>query len=167
MDIVRIASVQTRVQTGEGSCEKNIAYAYNVLDEASKNNADIICFPETFPGPTRRQIKFDPFDAMSSKARQIGKYVVYGTLEDAPEAHGKHHIVEVLVGPDGKMVGKYCRTCPPEPWLYANGSFWDVDYTPCNELPVFETELGKIGLLVCSEVYVPELCRVLALKDQL
>ena len=32
------------------------------------------------------------------------------------------------------------------------------------DLPVFDTEFGKIGVLICSEVYAPELARILALK---
>src|SRR5207249_4470753 len=44
------------------------------------------------------------------------------------------------------------------------GRFWDFKYQEADELPVFDTEFGKLGLLMCSEVYVPELARAMALK---
>ncbi len=56
------------------------------------------------------------------------------------------------------------RTSPPGPYIYKGGPFWDFNYTPADDLPVFETPFGTIGILICSEVFVPELSRILALK---
>jgi 5-aminopentanamidase len=35
---------------------------------------------------------------------------------------------------------------------------------PGNGFPVFETDHGKVGLAMCSEVYMPEVARALALR---
>ncbi len=167
MDKVRIAAIQTKVAEGRGCNEVNMRYALERMDEASKGGAHIMTFPETFPGPWREPYDgFDPFEELSSKARQVGKYIIYGTSERADEAPGRHHIVLKMIGPNGKLVAKYCRTTPRGPWIYPGGSFWDLNYIGAGEenLRVYDTELGKISLLVCSEVYVPELSRILALK---
>jgi predicted amidohydrolase len=163
MDTVKIAAVQTKSLTGPGGDEQNIAYAYNAMEEASANGADIICFPETFPGQLRAPLTWDPLEAMSEKARQIGKYVVYGAGVDAPDAPGCQYVSSFLIGPNGKLVGQYNRTCPGGlgAWLYQGGKYWDLNYVVDDKLPVFKTELGVIGMLVCSEVYVPELARAL------
>ena len=43
---------------------------------------------------------------------------------------------------------------------------WAFDYVEAGDAPkAIETRLGRIGMLVCSELYVPELSRVLALKS--
>lgn len=161
---VRIAAVQTYTEIGEGCDEKNIEYAYKAMEEAKENGADIVCFPETFPGALKVPVEFDPFEDMSRKAAELQIYVIYGAAINAPEYPGKQYIREVLVGPDGKEIGHYDRTCPQGPgdWYYRGGAYWDLDYATSDKLPVFETELGKIGLLVCSEVYLPELSRALA-----
>ena len=37
-------------------------------------------------------------------------------------------------------------------------------YVPGDEFPVFDTDHGKVGLAMCSEVYMPEVTRALALR---
>jgi predicted amidohydrolase len=59
----------------------------------------------------------------------------------------------------------YRRTTPPGPYIYRDIDAWGFDYAESDEPPaVYDTRLGRIGLLVCSEVYVPELARGLALQ---
>ncbi len=62
------------------------------------------------------------------------------------------------------LVGRYNRTIPKGPWIYKGGRFWDYDYQEADDVPVFDTPFGKVGILICSEVYSPELSRLLALK---
>jgi len=167
MNKVRIAAVNTNTALGPGCVEINMVNTMKIIDEASANGADIITFPETFPGPWSEPCdEFDAFDEISAKARKVGKYIIYGFAERAEEAPGRHHVVQVLVGPNGKLEGKHCRMCPPGPWIYKGGDFWDFNYIACgsDNLGVFDTDLGKLGLLICSEVFVPELSRILAIK---
>lgn len=162
----RIAAVTTFTEVGDGCDEKNMAYAYKAMDEASANGADIICFPETFPGALKIPITFDPFELMSEKAKKIGRYVIYGACVNVPENPAKQYVRNVLLGPDGKEIGHYDRTCPKGPgsWLYEGGSYWKLNWEQGNELPVFHTDIGVIGMLVCSEVFLPELSRALAVQ---
>ncbi len=62
----------------------------------------------------------------------------------------------VLVGPDG-LVGSYRKTHLP---------FLGVDRftAPGDELPVYDTPLGRIGLEICYDLRFPEATRTLALK---
>jgi N-carbamoylputrescine amidase len=60
----------------------------------------------------------------------------------------------VLLGPG--VFGRYRKT-----------HLWDREkrlYEPGRELPVFDTPLGRIGLLICYDVWFPEAARTLALK---
>ena len=167
MDKVKIAAVQPRTAVGPGCNEHNMAYALARIDEASANGADIITLPETYPGPWREPYDgFDALEEISSKARQVGKYILYGFTERAKEAPGRHYLVHAMVGPTGKMIAKYRRTSPVGPWIYTGGDFWDIEYIAAGpeNLQVYNTEVGRIGILVCSEVFVPELSRILALK---
>jgi predicted amidohydrolase len=70
----------------------------------------------------------------------------------------------MLAYPDGRPQGKYRRTHPPGPWIYTGGKYWDFMYVAGDEFPTFQTEHGTLGLAMCSEVYVPEVSRALALR---
>jgi len=101
---------------------------------------------------------------MAAMAKSKHVYLIYGASEKIDEADTQHTISEFFLGPDGKLIGRYDRCCPPGPWLYKQGSAWDTNYTGQKNLPVFQTELGKIAILVCSEVYMPELSRAMAIQ---
>ncbi len=57
----------------------------------------------------------------------------------------------VLIGPDGRTVGKYRKTHGVEQF-----------YEPGNALPVFETRYGKVGVMICYDRQLPEAARSLA-----
>ena len=61
----------------------------------------------------------------------------------------------ILVGPDG-LIGSYRKTHLP---------FLGVDrfVTPGDEFKVFDTALGRIGLIICYDLRFPEVTRTLAL----
>ncbi|MDW7740093.1 MAG: carbon-nitrogen hydrolase family protein [Bacillota bacterium] len=161
---VKVALVQTKVDESENSYEINIQRAYDYIDNALKTGAQLICFPESYPGPWKKPLDFSPHDDLARIAKQKSIYLIYGTAEEAEGHPGRHRIVQVMLGPDGNTVGKYMRTSPLGPWIYRKSRFWDLEYLEAEDLPVFETDLGVIGMLICSEVYVPELSRILAIK---
>jgi predicted amidohydrolase len=143
--------------------EANVAAAVNHIAAAAAEGAELVCFPETYPGPWRTPMSFDPGQAMIEAAAEHGVLVQYGTLEPVEGSDRRAFNVLVLAGPSGE-VGTYRRTHPPGPWIYADGDEWDFEYVEADELPVFEAGGAVIGLAMCSEVYVPEVSRALALK---
>jgi predicted amidohydrolase len=66
--------------------------------------------------------------------------------------------------PDGRAPARYKRTHPNGPWIYTGGKDWEFQWVAADEFPVFDTVHGKVGLAMCSEVYVPEVARALALR---
>jgi predicted amidohydrolase len=161
-----IAVVQAATAFGDRSREENIASAYRYAEEAARRGAAIACFPETFPGAWRMPVTWTPLGALREIAREAGIYIVGGYAEPLrTDESSRCYNTLALIGPDGKDVGFYRRTTPAHaPWIYKGGDYWDFDWVPASGLPIFETDLGKIGLLICSEVYAPELARILALK---
>lgn len=161
-DTIRVAMVQARVDTEERA--RNVQNALHYMELASVQGADIICFPETYPGPWTPPIDYDPLPQLCAGAKEHGLYVVAGSIEQAARDAERYHVTEVLIDSQGRVAGKYRRTTPPGPWIYEGGEFWDFRYQEAAELPVFDTPWCKVGLAVCSEVYVPEVCRILALR---
>jgi N-carbamoylputrescine amidase len=61
----------------------------------------------------------------------------------------------VLVGPGG-LLGRYRKT-----------HLWDREkllYEPGRDLPVFDTPVGRVGVLICYDAWFPEAARTLALR---
>ena len=145
--------------------EENVQAALGYIEDAAKRGAQIVAFPETYPGPWRMPAGYDPAQQIEEAARRFGVHVQYGSLEalgngDPTAAYN----VLRLAGPGQEPAGTYRRTHPPGPWIYRGGKHWDFNYVAGDDFPVFETEHATVGLAMCSEVYVPEVTRALALR---
>ena len=161
-EIVRVAVVQAL--TDVGAPASNVDNALRYLERAKAQGADIVCLPETYPGPWTPPLTYDALPALCEGAARLGLWVIAGTIEEAAGAPGRYHIRETLIDAGGQVAGVYRRTTPPGPWIYRGSSFWDFHYQEADGLPVFDTPWCKIGIAVCSEVYVPEISRILALQ---
>jgi predicted amidohydrolase len=92
-------------------------------------------------------------------AGRLGVHVVVGTYERGAE-RGTVHNAAVLVGPGGDVLGVYRKThlfCGED----APGGGW---VTPGEEAAVVDTELGRIGLIICFDGDYPELARIEAVR---
>ena len=159
----RIAVVQP-ISHPPGEDERNIADALRAIEHAAHDGSDFVCFPETYPGPWRMPATFDPVPAMAEAAATHGVHVVFGTIEPIDRKAATAHNLIVMAYPNGRAPARYRRTHPNGPWIYTGGKDWEFQYVAANEFPVFETAHGKVGLAMCSEVYVPEVARALALR---
>ena len=103
---------------------------------------------EPIPGPTTR--------VLGEAARQHGVHVVVGLLEAHPTVAGTMSNSAVLIASDGNVAGVYRKAHLPgeEKHYFCAGT----------QLPVFDTALGRLGLLVCADNSFPEAARVLALR---
>lgn len=159
----RVAAVQAKTFLGPGEEKRNIDSAAEYVAEAAKQGAKFVCFPETYPGPWKAPLAYSPVASLTEMARKHDLYIVAGANCPVPGHPEKGYTSQVLVGPEG-LLGRYNRTTPKGPWIYKGGRFWDYDYQEADDLPVFDTPFGRVGILICSEVYSPELSRLLALK---
>jgi len=158
----RIAVVQP-VSHRPGEDEANIPDAVRHIERAAADGANFVCFPETYPGPWRMPAHFDPTSAMAEAATRHGVHVVFGTIAPIDDKAATAHNLICMAYPDGR-VARYRRTHPNGPWIYTGGTAWEFQYVPGDEFPVFDTAFGKVGLAMCSEVYMPEVSRALALR---
>jgi len=159
---VKISVVQPQtLRLGEeaGNVERALAY----LDQAVAKGAQIICFPEMYPGPAHPGNDFAS-EALAEAARRHGVCVIKGRIQrERGGERPRHSVCADVIGPDGRTLGTYRRTEPLTGHVYRDVPAWNFDYLQFDELPVFDTPFGRIGVLICSEVYAPELSRILAL----
>ncbi len=159
----RIAVVQPIAHAPDQD-EANVADAVRMIERAAAEGAHFVCFPESYPGPWRMPVTFDPTPALAEAAAKHGVHVVYGTLEAISASAATAYNLVCMAYPDGRPPVRYRRTHPNGPWIYTGGTAWEFQYVPGDEFPVFDTVHGKVGLAMCSEVYVPEVTRALALR---
>lgn len=162
--LVKVAVVAPWCERGEAEVE-NVQRALDYIDAAADSGAKIIAFPEGYPGPYNGPVTYSPMDALAEKARQRRVYVIAGMVERAESflPDEVYHLALKLIGPSGTVVGTYHRVLP-NPKEMNTFLMGGKVIAPGDRLEVFETEYGRLGLLVCSEIWSPELPLILALK---
>jgi predicted amidohydrolase len=160
--MVTLAAIQPRSATGALE-HRNADDAVEWVRRAAEAGADLVVFPEGYPGPTNPANDYDGIGALREAARANGVHVIGGTVEAARD--GRHRVTLSLIDDQGEVLHTYRRTTPTGPYVYRDIDAWAFDYVEAGDAPtVVETRLGRIGMLVCSELYVPELSRVLAVE---
>jgi predicted amidohydrolase len=96
-------------------------------------------------------------------AREYDLHIVMGMPLRSERVDGIIYDAAVLVGPEG-VIGVHRKVGLPTGY-YVGRWFYDGNYVkPGNRLDVFDTPLGRIGLLIGYEIMWPELARILAAK---
>jgi predicted amidohydrolase len=92
---------------------------------------------------------------MIQAAKKHNVYVIWGMTERDRDRFDVLYNTSVLVGPEG-FVGSYRKVHQPLDELHV--------YYPGNDFPVYDTAIGKIGMLICFDKSFPESTRELALR---
>lgn len=170
---LKIATVQ--MTTDDRDKAGVVAKVLRMIDEAGGQGVDLIVLPEVWtglgytdaypyqamaepiPGPTT--------DKLAELARRHGAMIVGSMYEAAPD--GRYFNAAPFIDRDGSILGRYRKTqlfdaenrtdIPP-------GMIESKKVAAGDELPVFDTDAGKIGVFVCSDLRFPEIARVEALK---
>ncbi len=159
MKTVVIAAAQPRTFRGKDE-SANLDWALQAIAEAARAGARIVCFPEGFPGPYSGSLDFQPLPELRRAAREHRLHVISGGLE--PAAADAFFNCLYLLGPEGDLLATY-RRCQPAPEAVDRVLF-GRRVQPGDAPHVVETPVGRIGLLICSEIFSPELARLLALQ---
>lgn len=154
---VRLATVHY-TPSGKSPRENCEEYAPFVT-EAAKQQADLVVLGETvpyvrvhkLPHETAETIPGPTTDYFSELAKTHHVHVVVSLYERDAEAV---YNAAVLLGPDGKLIGKYRKVCLPHAEIEAG-------VTPGDDYPVFDTKFGKVGMMICYDGFFPEVAREL------
>jgi len=158
---VRLATINHRPRQSK-SPQDNLEQFGRLIDEAAAAKADIVCLPEgiTIVGtPLKYADVAEPIPGPSTRflgecARRGKVYLVAGLIE----REGKvDYNTSVLIGRDGQLLGKYRKVCLPREEI-------EGGLTPGKEYPVFDTDFGRVGMMICWDVHFPEVARELAAR---
>ncbi len=164
-----MAAVQALAHTGDDEY-LNVAQAIRYAEDAAAQGAELISFPEAYPGPATGPMdwggKLDtPVEEVFSKlAQRLGVHITAGGLEESDQVADAFHVSQKMYAPDGSILCTYRRVQPDNPDMNAFFFGGRRDVIPGEEIAVVPTALGKIGMQICGEIWVPEISRVQMLR---
>ncbi|MBW2607890.1 MAG: carbon-nitrogen hydrolase family protein [Deltaproteobacteria bacterium] len=164
-----VAAVQIETASSK---EETVEKALKQIELASQVDVKLVCFheyfntecpesengaeelremAETVPGPT--------ITALADKAKERDMYIVGGSILEVE--NDKFYNTSVLIDNNGQIVGKYRKTHPEN----ATAKYeMDGGINPGENFPIFDTDLGKIGIMIDVDGSVPGVVEVLAMK---
>jgi predicted amidohydrolase len=161
--MVKIACIQMEPKVSEK--DANVKKTLEMIDQAANEGAKLIVLPELCNSGyvfDSRQEAFDlaeeipggpSTDAWSDIAAKRGVHIVAGISERAGSVL---YNSSVLIGPKG-YIGTFRKI---HLWNAENLYFEPGDLG----FPVFHTELGRIGMIICYDGWFPESFRMCALQ---
>lgn len=143
--------------------EKNVEMIIKAIDNAGKKNPDIIVLSEAMyergvPNTNLKETSQSDTGEMCTlireKAIEYNTYIIYNFHE---VDNGEYYNTSILIDRKGDTVGKYRKT-------QLTVAEYDEGMTPGVDTPVFDTDFGKIGILICFDHYFPHTSETLAKK---
>jgi len=104
------------------------------------------------------EVPSEATERLCRAASRAGAYVVIGVNERVSHAHGTLFNANLTISPDGRIIGHHRKLVP----TYAEKLVWA--YGDGEGLRVLETEIGRLGTLICGENSNP-LARFLMLAE--
>jgi predicted amidohydrolase len=159
---VKVITVAHRPRGTSGPAASVEEFCKVASSAASNGAPDVVCLPEgitlvgtnksypavaeSIPGPTTKRL--------GELAKELNAYVVAGIYERVgPVIYN----TAVMLDRKGALVGKYRKTHLPREEV-------EGGLTPGDSYPTFETDFGRVGLMICWDVQFPEPARALALQ---
>lgn len=123
------------------------------VDNAGAHKPDIIVLGETmYDTSTTLTLKEaaqnddgEMCTIIRKKAVEYNSYIIYNFHE---EENGEYYNTSILIDRKGQTVGKYRKN-------QLTVTEYEQGMTPGNGYPVFDTDFGKIGILICWDHYFP------------
>ncbi|HYT25578.1 MAG TPA: nitrilase-related carbon-nitrogen hydrolase [Actinomycetota bacterium] len=169
MTTVRAAIIQAHANMPKDEAvEKHVG----LIAKAAAEGAQITCLQEIFHGPyfcaeqdPRWYATAEPEDGptvtrMRELARQHRMALVVPWFEEAQT--GVYYNSAAVIERDGTLLGKYRKTHIPQ----VGPCFFEKYYFKPGNLgyPVFDTSVGRVGLIICYDRHFPEVARQVGLK---
>ena len=155
-----------QMEVAQGDTNKNLEKMMNMIEEASAENCDIITFPELaytgyFLESEELQVLSETVtgymvESLKKKARECKIHIIAGYAEADESIPGRMFNSCIFIDDDGNVIENMRK-------VYAWGQE-KLKFREGNKFPVVQTKFGKVGMLICYDVELPEPSRIEALK---
>ncbi len=157
---IAVAQMQPRL----GEAEENLIKMSEMISTiASQQRVDMIVFPELVTSGYELGLRFTELaqrvpgatvNLIAQRANEYGVYVVFGMVVKE-RVESVLYNAAVMVGPEGDLVEVYNK-------IHLRGEE-RMAFREGFKMPVIETEMGSIGLMIGYDLAFPEVARSLVL----
>lgn len=158
---IQVAAVNLR-PSSTGAPEISVERFLDTVEREVPQGVDVILLPEgitvigtgktyadvaeAVPGPTTEKL--------AAMARKKRSWIVAGIYER--EGHTLYN-TSLLVDRQGRLAGRYRKVYLPREEV-------ERGLTPGDDYPVFHTDFGTVGMMICYDVFFPDPARALAAR---
>lgn len=162
MKKAKIGLIQVHPET-DGSVEMRHDHLLDLAERCLKEGADLVFMPEAFQyvgvrqNTDKKTLVEKYADVYKEKCANLAKkYSSYVVPWDYELTDNKLYNVSYILDRQGNEIGRFRKV------NLTHGELKDL--THGHEFPVFDLDIGKVGIMICFDNYFPESARILALN---
>ena len=166
MEKIRIAAIQMPTVADK---MENVRTVKTYLEKIKDENPDFVILPEMFCCPYQTE-NFPIYaekeggpvwQQLSGYAKQYGIYLIGGSMPEK-DAEGNVYNTSYIFDREGKQIGKHRKVHLFDIDVKGGQTFKESDtLTAGDSDTVFDTEFGKMGVMLCFDIRFPELSRMM------
>ena len=166
MEKIKIAAIQMSTVADK---MENVRTVKTYLEKIKDENPDFVILPEIFCCPYQTE-NFPIYaekeggpvwQQLSGYAKQYGIYLIGGSMPEK-DAEGNVYNTSYIFDREGKQIGKHRKVHLFDIDVKGGQTFKESDtLTAGDSDTVFDTEFGKIGVMLCFDIRFPELSRMM------
>lgn len=167
MRSVKAALVQMRVTEDK---ERNLRSAADAVRRAAAAGAQVVCLPEMFVCPYERHAFLAArearggriWSALAQMAVESRVVLIGGSFPEAAE--GRLYNTCFVFDAAGRQIARHRKVHLFDIDIAGGQRFRESDtFSPGADLTVFDTPLGRFGVVICFDIRFPELMQLMAL----
>lgn len=167
MRSVKAALVQMRVTEDK---ERNLRSAADAVRRAADAGAQVVCLPEMFVCPYERHAFLAArearggriWSALAQMAAGSRVVLIGGSFPEAAE--GRLYNTCFVFDAAGRQIARHRKVHLFDIDIAGGQRFRESDtFSPGADLTVFDTPLGRFGVVICFDIRFPELMQLMAL----
>lgn len=166
MEKIKIAAIQMSTVADK---MENVRTVKAYLEKIKDENPDFVILPEMFCCPYQTE-NFPIYaekeggpvwQQLSGYAKQYGIYLIGGSMPEK-DAEGNVYNTSYIFDREGKQIGKHRKVHLFDIDVKGGQTFKESDtLTAGDSDTVFDTEFGKMGVMLCFDIRFPELSRMM------
>ena len=166
MEKIKMAAIQMSTVADK---MENVRTVKTYLEKIKDENPDFVILPEMFCCPYQTE-NFPIYaekeggpvwQQLSGYAKQYGIYLIGGSMPEK-DAEGNVYNTSYIFDREGKQIGKHRKVHLFDIDVKGGQTFKESDtLTAGDSDTVFDTEFGKMGVMLCFDIRFPELSRMM------